>query len=384
MRTVATFLLLLLAISAVADDTTINTNFDVRIRQEILDGVFHFAPDTDRNWLRTRSRFGVVIENGEHQFSARLCNEFRNNLDSDGAFNEDELVLDQLYYKWKNKKTELTIGRQDIIWPGGFLMLEGHPLDGSRSIYHNAIRLRQGGLDIAMISNPMYDDFVLYNDQNRQLTDMDEIGFVSRFTHKRHQFSLIWKDEDDMSETISELSTASCGYRYKAKTFLMEATAQFKDGNIEQSWEFAGHVNYKINLNKKSGAEFGGFHYSENYRSPWGKWPMWSELYIYTLIGESNDGTANVAAWSNITAPFVTLKHKLNKKCFARLTAYQLLTDKPNLQLRGTLTQAELTFKIGKGTTSHLLWERLDPGTFHNGSIDDPIHFVRWQFSHAI
>jgi hypothetical protein len=263
-------------------------------------------------------------------------------------------------------------------------MFEGHPLDGSRSIYHNAIRLQQGGLDIAMISNPMYDDFVLYNDQNLKLTDMDEIGFASRFTHKKHQFSLIWKDEDDMSEAIEELSTASCGYRYKSKTFLMEATAQFQDGNIEQDWEFAGHVNYKVKLNKKTKAEFGGFHYSENYRSPWGKWPMWSELYIFTLIGESSDGTSNVAAWSNITAPYVTMRHKLNKKCSARLTAYQLLTDKPSLQLRGTLTQAELKFKIGKGTTSHLLLERLDPGTFHNGSIDDPIHFIRWQFSHAI
>ena len=384
MRTLATLLLILIAVSAIADDTSIKTNFDLRIRQEILDGVYHFAPDTDRNWLRTRSRFGVVIKNGEHRISARLCNEFRNNLDTSGAFNEDELILDQLYYKWKNKKTTLTIGRQDIIWPGGFQMLEGHPLDGSRSIYQNAIRLQQGGLDIALINNPMYDDFVLYNDQNRRLTDMDEIGFASRYTHKRHQFSLIWKDEDDMSEVIEELSTASCGYRYKTKTVLLEATAQFQDGNIEQSWEFAGHMNYKIKLNKNNRVEFGGFHYSENYRSTWGKWPMWSELYIYTLIGESDDGRAHVAEWANITAPYITLNHKLNKKCTARLTAYQLLTDKPGLQTRGTLTQAELKFKISKKTSSHLLWERLDPGEFHNGSIDDPIHFVRWQFSHKI
>jgi hypothetical protein len=384
LKTLATLLLVLIAFSAVANDTTISTNFDLRVRQEFLDGVYHFAPDTDRNWLRTRSRFGVTVENGEHQFSARLCNEFRNQLDTDSTFNEDELIIDQLFYKWENKKTTLTIGRQDIIWPGGFLMLEGHPLDGSRSIYHNAVRIQQGGLDIALINNPMYDDFVLLNDQNRRLTDMDEIGFATRFTHKNHQFSLIWKDEDDMSEEVEELSTASIGYRYKTKKFLFEATSQFQDDNTEQFWEFAGHMNYKVKLNKKNRAEFGGFHYSEGYRSPWGKWPMWSELYIYTLIGEGNDGRAHVAEWSNITAPYATLKHKLNKKCTARLTAYQLFTDKPSLQVRGTLTQAELKYKIGKGTTSHLLWECLIPGEFHDGSIDSPIHFVRWQFSHAI
>ena len=91
LKTLATLLLVLIAFSAVANDTTISTNFDLRVRQEFLDGVYHFAPDTDRNWLRTRSRFGVTVENGEHQFSARLCNEFRNQLDTDSTFNEDEL-----------------------------------------------------------------------------------------------------------------------------------------------------------------------------------------------------------------------------------------------------------------------------------------------------
>ena len=40
-------------------------------------------------------------------------------------------------------------------------MLEGHPLDGSRSIYHNALRLRTplvgGDLDLALIYNPKRD-----------------------------------------------------------------------------------------------------------------------------------------------------------------------------------------------------------------------------------
>ena len=35
---------------------------------------------------------------------------------------------------------------------------------------------------------------------------------------------------------------------------------------------------------------------------PWGRWPKWSELYVYTLIGESTPGRVHVAAWENIAA----------------------------------------------------------------------------------
>ena len=41
---------------------TMSPVFDLRVRQEILDGVFHFAAEPDRNWLRIRTRAGATGE----------------------------------------------------------------------------------------------------------------------------------------------------------------------------------------------------------------------------------------------------------------------------------------------------------------------------------
>ena len=98
-----------------------------------------------------------------------------------------ELILDRGFWSWRFAgEASLSLGRQDIIWPGGFLMLEGHPYDGSRSIYHDALRLRAqpGGwrTDLALIHNEKYDPLIIAGDQDRRLTDADESGAALRLT----------------------------------------------------------------------------------------------------------------------------------------------------------------------------------------------------------
>ena len=58
------------------------------------------------------------------------------------------------------------------------------------------------------------------------------------------------------------------------------------------------------------------------FRTPWGRWPKWSELYIYTLIGESTPGRVNVAAWENIAGPQATVTRPLGKVLQFRFSAY--------------------------------------------------------------
>ena len=70
------------------------------------------------------------------------------------------IICDQLNVQMKNlfdTKSTLTVGRQDIIMNDGWLVLEGTPLDGSRTIFFDAVRLQgscrinHSSLDLAVL-----------------------------------------------------------------------------------------------------------------------------------------------------------------------------------------------------------------------------------------
>ncbi|MFH2051134.1 MAG: hypothetical protein ABIK96_01580 [bacterium] len=376
---------------------------DLRVRQEILDGVYHFAPDHDRNWIRVRSRVGFQAFTGSSVFHLRLTNEHRHYLHPDQDFDWDEVILDNASWEWRQDGTQVTVGRQDIIWPGGFLMLEGHPLDGSRSIYHNAVRVRSrgegGSLDLAMIRNFRYDDLVIIDDEERALSDADEVGFALRFERGGVHLAVIHKEENDLDLRTLTLNAGidrelCCGRKLNGDLAL-----QYQDGDDSlhpgDGWAVAGQAFLNGSVADVARAEAGLFYYSGQgndlraFRTPWGRWPKWSELYIYTLIGESTPGRVHVAAWENIAAPRLTLTRDLGRGVQGKLGASYLLAPEPDWQARGLLTQMGATFKLGHGVDGHLLWEMLDPGSFHDGSnglppLTETAHFLRWQLTWAL
>ena len=59
--------LLLVATVATSAPLEISPTADLRVRQEVLDGVYHFAPEHDRDWIRVRSRLGARAETGRHE-----------------------------------------------------------------------------------------------------------------------------------------------------------------------------------------------------------------------------------------------------------------------------------------------------------------------------
>ena len=60
-----------------ASSFTVSPLFDLRVRQEIMDGVYYFAPEPDRNWYRFRTRLGAEASGGNHEFKVLLTNEHR-------------------------------------------------------------------------------------------------------------------------------------------------------------------------------------------------------------------------------------------------------------------------------------------------------------------
>ena len=288
-------------------------------------------------------------------------------------------------------------------------MLEGHPLDGSRSIYQNAVRLQVplagGDLDVALIHNPKRDPLVLAGDSNLPLTDADETAVAIRLTRGAAKWSLIWKNEVDPDHNLPHLQVLTLGGRTERKLgdageVMTELAVQYQKecsspSDRPDGFALALQAHLADDLGSAWRGKAGFFYYSgasgdlRAFRTPWGRWPKWSELYIYTLIGESPPGRVNVAAWENISAPHVTVTRPISEAIRCRFSAYYLLAPQTDWAPRGTLVETELTFDLLPGLDGHLLWEMLDPGSFHDGRGDFPplastVHFLRWQLAYAL
>jgi len=376
----------------------------LRARQELLDGVFHFDPvEPGRNWIRLRSRAGLHwTPSARQSFELRLLNEFRKILEPDTELDLDEVVIDHLWWRrvWERngRLYTLKIGRQDVIWDDGFLILEGHPLDGSRSMYQNALRftLRKEGreLELLGIHNPKRDPLVLAGDEERALADANESAVALRVRGRdRWRLALIWKQETDFDNDRPMIKTWTLALRREAdrgggNSIIDELALQRQDGTAADGWALALRVLAEQQLSERWRGELGGFYYSgwqggwSAFRTPWGRWPMWSELYIYTLIPEGG-----VATWQNIAAPHLSLRRQLfarrNRSVDLRLSAYLLLAPQSDFEMRGPLYQAELRFQLASHLSGHLLWEMLSPDGFHD-DMDGPVHFLRWQLDYEI
>jgi len=405
----------LAAFAARAGDLAVTPLADLRVRQEILAGVYHFAPDPDRDWLRVRARAGARLDLDAHRFEVRLGNEHRHYLDPDDVeFDWDELYLDHTYWSWADAdRVRVTLGRQDLVWLGGLLVFDGTPLDGSRSQYVDALRCEmfspRGSVEFAIIHNEKRDPLVLAGDVDRPLTDADETALAFLVRQAPWAWTAVYKYERDPDQILPDLATFTFGGRREGEMgeegrWHVEAAVQWQDGAVASAYtdRDPGPTGYALAgegaLSVPVGdwrAEASGFYYSGQsadlrpFRTPWGRWPKWSELYIYTLIGESPPGRAPVAAWENIAAPRLACSRPIGERLSARLAASYLLAPATAWEGRGLLTQAELKFTLGHGLDGHLLWEMLVPGAYHDGRHDlppltDTVHFLRWQLAWSL
>ena len=107
--------------------------------------------------------------------------------DENDGFDESHIIADQLNVQLKNlgdSKSTITVGRQDVILNDGWLVLEGTPLDGSRTIFFDAARLQyqfndQHSIDVAALAtHSQADDWspIIMSDDEATLVEQDEIG----------------------------------------------------------------------------------------------------------------------------------------------------------------------------------------------------------------
>ncbi|MBM3320949.1 MAG: hypothetical protein FJY73_09770 [Candidatus Eisenbacteria bacterium] len=399
-------LFVLLAAGEVSAGPRVAPHFGVRVRQEIQPNVFWFDPEEDdRNWMRYRTQAGLCVQlRAEHALDVRLVNEFRKTYEPDTKTDYSEIVLDRLAWIWTREDGRpfaLTFGRQDIVWGDGFLIRDGTSLDGSRTMYMDGIRALLPGdrrtWDFSLMANPKRDPWVVARDKKRSLRDADQQALALRcFTPSGWEAALIGIGEKDPDGLRPPYNGWTLGLRREWKQASLrrgeaEVALQRKEGGEGTGLAFAWNAARARMLGKKTSGEIGFFYYSgesENFRAfrgIYGRWPKWSEMWVYSLIGEGG-----ASEWRNLASPYFTLRRSpladrpaLLERLAFRATMLVPWAPEPNWEDRGLLSVIELRTNLARGFSGQLLWEWHVDGSYPK-EMTENAHFMRWQIAYDL
>ncbi len=386
------------------------------------------------NWQRYRPRIWAKIKpNADVDLNARVINEFRTwsnvqKASQSKAMNWDETLLDSFNVTARNLGTlpvTAIVGRQDIMLGENWLVMDGTPLDGSRSIFLDAARLtvdwkaQNTKVDLIYVDQAAATDRWLHplNDQNRFLTEQDEQGAILYLTHKptktlQMEGYFIYRDDTRSKQSpftgfmnpawaqdakISTFGAALAGQVSTHWSYRLEGAAQSgeRNGNDLRALATNNRLNYAFNDDYKNSLKFAYEYVSgdnpdtsndERFDMLWGEWPRWSELYIYTYTKEGQ-----VAENSNL--------HRLNvghvfwpdKKLQVQTDYMALWADhshkntggtaiagfNPDGIFRGHLLTCWLRYTFTPQIKGHLLGEYLWPGNYY--TVTDNATFLRAQ-----
>jgi hypothetical protein len=411
---ILTALSLLLCAALSADDaankSSFKLSFSERLRLETWDNTIGFDSSLADENTYTRTRSSLTAEWEPFDSLLLVCkitNEFRYYFaPDDREFTIHEFFFDQLYAKAVNPfgfPGSLTIGRQDMRFGEGFVVMDGGPLDGSRSAYFNGARLDyqispQNTLSLFyMYQSPTDRMLPVINEQEQKMVEQPEEGYSLYFSGSlgslRYEPYYIHKNIYETATIKEESSIETLGLRALIPLtggleFTGEAASQWGAKGDNDRVAFGGY----FHLDYKTGESFplpelitlGGIYLTgddpdtaewEAWDPLFSRWPKWSESLIYAFIKESK-----VAYWSNFKSLYATIRIQVWSDANLNLTYHFLGADEPAPSgvafpggtgtNRGNLFIARLNFKLLPELSGHMVWEHLTPGDFYSAGAD--------------
>ncbi|MFC2139760.1 hypothetical protein ACFLR4_03775 [Bacteroidota bacterium] len=367
--------------------------------------------EADNTFTRYRTSIWTNWKLSDYlEFYVKLTNEFRYYFTPDNKdFEIHEIIFDNLYLKYRplpGIPLTLTLGRQNIMLGEGFVVMDGHPLDGSRSIYFNAVRgdikLDQNdNLTFFYTYQPVTDDLLpLINDKNMRLIEKPETGLGIYYKALLDNsigldaYVINKKIESTQQDSIDE-NFNTFGFRISSpitKGLSITAEAAYQTGNYENhernSYGGYAYLDYtssmKFPLPQK--LTLGLINLSgddpstkdmEGWDPLFSRWPKWSESYIYTQILENG---GKVAYWSNFISIYGSVEFDICEKINLDIDFHHLMSHRKMLsasllpggegKTRGELFIVKLNAEITDGLSGHLLLENFWPGNYYSADSD--------------
>lgn len=407
-RTTLIFLLLAAASSIAADSTSVvKVSATLRARIETTDNATHLDSDDEKGWSYYRNRFGLMFQvypAADLEIGLRLTNEFRYYFFPTGKeFNFDEIVIDQLYLKVDSiAQLPLTaiLGRQNITLGEGFVIADGGPLDGSRTAYFNAANLQydlsdKTNLRLIYVFQQHQDDLLpIIDDQERTMSEQEEQAGIAYLTSKfgqvaYHLYFIQKHNAGTSSVPQADISSPGARIQFPITPKLVltaEGALQFGswgeyDHSAQGGYAYleyrTGLPNYYPNSFTLGGLYLSGDNYSTTEHEGWepmfGRWPKWSESFVYTLSRETA-----LAYWTNLGSVFGKTSVQVASDLTVGLEYHLLYAPKGNDPMtwysefpggagnkRGNLTVARVNYKASAQLSGHAVFEYLVPNDYY-------------------
>ncbi len=420
---------------------------DFRFRTIYADNIDTLDKTSDHNrfnFQRYRTRWWTKWILGEDvDFNTRLTWEFRTWDDpprkpQDVDF--DEALFDRLNVVWRNMfgmPMTGTIGRQDVILGVGWLVLDGTPLDGSRTIFMDAARFTYDWadsntkLDMIYVDNAAESDRWLepISDENRALTEQDEHGAIFYLTNKSIEKTqleafFMYKNDNPINTMVdnmpphwtrkAEIFTFGAGisgtpgenWKYRVEGAIQrgeksDITPNLTTGTMRdvEAYGALANLEYAFNDELDNRVHIGGEYASgddpstsdnEQFDLLWAEWPRWSELFIYTYTEETA-----IAESTNLIRLNVGHKFRPNKQWQILTDYHALWADEmgtawrgrlafdPSDDFRGHLVTCRGKYAFGKQLKGHIVGEYFFPGDYYASGNDDEALWLRFNLEYT-
>lgn len=441
----------------------IEMGLDLRLREVYARNIFsaddQFGDSAATNpgnwnnyhWQRYRTRLSTKVALSEDvDFNARLTWEFWGHCAPDASFNPffsgkdydfDEAIFDTMNVKIRNAfdmPLTLTIGRQDIILGTGWLVLDGTPADGSRTIFFDAVR---GTYDFSDATKLDLIYIQQYDDEDKWLKPFNHGAVAERRHLTQYQdekgliFYLTNKTSDALSEEVyyiykkSDRSDYAKSYGKPAADTETHTIGTRLYGNLNENWSYSAELakqwgrydegsmtglgsnsqlTYAFNDDKQSKV-FVGYEYlsgddpgtsaNEKFDTLWGDWPQYQrggdlQSYIWTAEGALGEV-------ANLHRLGFGYSFKPGDK-WTMLTQYNLMWADQNTfaggtgslpgapaftndgNFRGQMITGLLTYQCCQKFRTQFLLDYFMPGNYYQSSTRDDALFARinmeWTF----
>ncbi len=381
---------------------------DMRWRDEYFNNAITLngsAPGHEWQFWRYRTRlWGSYQPTESIELNARLLWEGRHYWEpsSKDEWDNGYGYFDRLNIKLKplGSGLTLTIGRQDIMLGDGWLVMDGTPLDGSTSLCFDALRLTWEVKDIQTVFDGILIDNcaeqnhwlppIGIDNDSRLLAEQDERGAIFYASNKSIEkvtlepYFIYKNDRARMANgTTGDIYTFGQRIVYDIDehwTFRVEGAGQFGhlDGQELAAWGALSRLTYRFNdsMNNQLKLNFEalsgdrpGTAQNEAFNPLWGRWPQWSELYVYTDVPETHVAqTTNLVrfgpGWQFQPCQDLTVSADYNA-LFAMETPLAGTKIFGNGDFRGNLIDAKLEYKFNRYFRGHLMGEYFVPGDYY-------------------
>jgi len=379
------------------------------------------GPEPDAHWQRYRGRFWSTIAPFEDvlEFNFRIAWEGRyyDKPDSRDNWTPQNVYLDNLNFKVKFDKLvgfplSFQGGRQDIQLGDRWLVMDGTPLDGSGTFYFDAVRLVaeiepiKTKFDLIFLEqNADAEDWVYPIAYHHQpVVEQDELGVIAWITNKSIPKTevngyFIYKRgrpylANGYDAEIYTFGLLVAGDITPKLRYSVDVAGQFgnkNDANLcalgsldRLTYSFKDKLDSQLYTEYEylSGDDPGTRGTNESFDILWGRYPQFSDLYVYTMVRETRVGdytNLHRLAFGYITHPI--------KKMEASATYHLLfsetnpLGDMPRFSqtgnFRGQLLTAILKYKFTSFMTGMLQGEFLFPGDYYTDDSNDPSVFLQ-------